>query len=55
MLPTQPDTLTALLVTPIWFAILGGAYAVVRKSPLHQARVAESKTMAKAETVTASS
>ncbi len=50
-LTTQPDTLTALLVTPIWFAILGVAYAVVRKSPpLHQARVAEWKAMAEGET-----
>ena len=49
-LTTQPDTLTALLVTPIWFAVLGVAYAVVRKSPLHQARVAEWKAMADAET-----
>jgi D-serine/D-alanine/glycine transporter len=53
-LTTQPDTLTALLVTPIWFAILGVAYAVVRRSPLHQARVAEWKAMADAETVSAS-
>jgi D-serine/D-alanine/glycine transporter len=52
-LTTQPDTLTALLVTPIWFAILGIAYAVVRKSPLHQARVAEWKAMAQAETAAA--
>jgi D-serine/D-alanine/glycine transporter len=41
-------------VTPIWFAILGVAYAVVRRSPLHQARVAEWKAMADAETVSAS-
>ena len=49
-LTTQPDTLTALLVTPIWFAVLGVAYAVVRKSPLHQARVAEWKAMSDGET-----
>ena len=39
-LTTQPDTLQALLVTPIWFALLGIAYAVLRRTPLHQARVA---------------
>lgn len=49
-LTTQPDTLTALLVTPIWFAILAVAYTLVRKSPLHQARVAEWKAMAETET-----
>ncbi len=49
-LTTQPDTLTALLVTPVWFAVLGLAYAVVRRSPLHQARVAEWKAMADGET-----
>ncbi|MDQ0030029.1 amino acid permease [Arthrobacter bambusae] len=49
-LTTQPDTLTALLVTPIWFAVLAAAYAVVRKSPLHQARVTEWKAMAETET-----
>ena len=52
-LTTQPDTLTALLVTPLWFAVLGAAYAVVRRSPLHQARVAEWKAMADAETASA--
>jgi D-serine/D-alanine/glycine transporter len=49
-LTTQPDTLTALLVTPVWFAVLGVAYALVRRTPLHQARVAEWKAMADAET-----
>lgn len=49
-LTTQPDTLTALLVTPTWFAVLAVAYALVRKSPLHQARVAEWKAMAETET-----
>jgi D-serine/D-alanine/glycine transporter len=48
-LTTQPDTLTALLVTPVWFAVLGVAYAVVRKSPVHQARVAEWKAMSDTE------
>ncbi len=38
------------VVTPIWFAVLGVAYAVVRKSPPHQARMAERKAMADAET-----
>ena len=53
-LTTQPDTLTALLVTPIWFALLGGAYAVLRRTPLHQARVAEYKAMAAEEREAAS-
>jgi D-serine/D-alanine/glycine transporter len=48
-LTTQPDTLTALLVTPLWFAVLAVAYAVVRKTPVHQARVAEWKAMADTE------
>ncbi|MFZ3453837.1 D-serine/D-alanine/glycine transporter [Arthrobacter sp. 7Tela_A1] len=48
-LTTQPDTLTALLVTPIWFVLLGAVYAVLRRTPLHQARVAEYKAMAEAE------
>ncbi len=37
-LTTQPDTLTALLVTPIWFALLVVAWLLVRKSPNHIAR-----------------
>ncbi|MGY2744671.1 amino acid transporter [Arthrobacter sp. UYCu723] len=37
-LTTQPDTLTALLVTPAWFAVLGGAHAAVRRTPLHGGR-----------------
>ncbi|WP_066302196.1 D-serine/D-alanine/glycine transporter [Arthrobacter luteolus] len=48
-LTTQPDTLMALLVTPIWFALLGGIYAVLRRTPLHQARVAEYQAMAAGE------
>ena len=39
-LTTQADTLQALLVTPIWFILLGVVYAVLRRTPLHQARVA---------------
>jgi D-serine/D-alanine/glycine transporter len=53
-LTTQPDTFVALLVTPLWFAVLGAAFAVVRRSPLHQARVADWKAMSDAETATAS-
>ncbi|OAN42745.1 D-serine/D-alanine/glycine transporter [Microbacterium sp. H83] len=34
-LTTQPDTLTALLVTPIWFGVLFVAWLFVRKSPHH--------------------
>ncbi|MDR6867185.1 D-serine/D-alanine/glycine transporter [Microbacterium resistens] len=37
-LTTQPDTLIALLVTPIWFVILFGAWMFVRRSPNHLAR-----------------
>ncbi|MCC9173899.1 D-serine/D-alanine/glycine transporter [Arthrobacter sp. zg-Y179] len=39
-LTTQTDTLQALLVTPVWFVLLGLAYAVLRRTPVHQARVA---------------
>lgn len=53
-LTTQPDTFTALMVTPAWFAVLGVAYAVVRRSPVHQARVAEWKAMSDAESRAAS-
>ncbi|MBO0897077.1 MULTISPECIES: D-serine/D-alanine/glycine transporter [Arthrobacter] len=48
-LTTQADTLQALLVTPIWFVLLGVVYAFLRRTPLHQARVAEYKAMAAAE------
>ena len=51
-LTTQPDTLTALLDTPVWFMIPGVAYAVVRRSPTHQARVAERNAVSDAETGT---
>ena len=37
-LTTQPDTLTALLVTPIWFIVLGIAWAILRRRPTHLAR-----------------
>ncbi len=40
-LTTQPDTLLALLVTPIWFVILGVAWFILRKRPSHLARYAE--------------
>jgi len=36
-LTTQPDTLVALLVTPIWFIALGLGYLVVRRNPKHEA------------------
>ena len=48
-LTTQADTLQALLVTPIWFVLLGAVYAFLRRTPLHQARVAEHKAMVAAE------
>ena len=37
-LTTQPDTLAALLVTPIWFVLLGAAWLVLRRRPAHIAR-----------------
>ncbi|NUS34947.1 MAG: amino acid permease, partial [Pseudarthrobacter sp.] len=37
-LTTQPDTLAALLVTPVWFLVLGGTWAVLRRRPAHLAR-----------------
>ncbi|GLB69314.1 D-serine/D-alanine/glycine transporter [Arthrobacter mangrovi] len=37
-LTTQPDTLTALLVTPVWFVVLGVAWAILRRRPTHLAR-----------------
>lgn len=40
-LTTQSDTLTALALTPIWFLILGIAYAIMRKNPNHMRRVAQ--------------
>ncbi|WP_407080151.1 D-serine/D-alanine/glycine transporter [Arthrobacter zhaoxinii] len=39
-LTTNADTLQALLVTPVWFALLGIIYTVLRRTPVHQARVA---------------
>lgn len=40
-LTTQPDTLVALLLTPIWFMVLGAAWVIMRKRPSHLARYAE--------------
>jgi D-serine/D-alanine/glycine transporter len=37
-LTTQPDTLMALLVTPVWFLVLGAAWLVLRRRPAHVAR-----------------
>jgi D-serine/D-alanine/glycine transporter len=37
-LTTQPDTLVALLVTPVWFILLGAAWLVLRRRPAHVAR-----------------
>ena len=49
-LTTQPDTLTALLFTPLWFVGLGIGYLVLRRNPehariraAHDAKVAEEK------------
>lgn len=36
-LTTQPDTRTALLLTPLWFAVLGAGYLVLRRNPGHAA------------------
>ncbi|WP_402839714.1 amino acid permease [Microbacterium sp. GXS0129] len=43
-LTTQPDTLTALLVTPVWFAVLVVAWLFVRRSPHHLERHAAHMT-----------
>jgi D-serine/D-alanine/glycine transporter len=40
-LTTQPDTLTALVITPVWFVILGVAWFILRRRPAHLARYAE--------------
>ncbi|MBM6620568.1 D-serine/D-alanine/glycine transporter [Micrococcaceae bacterium RIT802] len=34
-LTTQPDTLQALLFTPVWFVALAIGYLVIRRNPLH--------------------
>ncbi|MFE7544730.1 hypothetical protein [Streptomyces platensis] len=39
-LTQEPDTLRALLVTPVWFVILGIAWAALRRRPRHVAREA---------------
>ncbi len=36
----KSDTLQALLVTPVWFVILGVVWAVIRRRPLQMARAA---------------
>lgn len=36
-LTTQPDTLTALALTPLWFIALGIGYLVLRRNPQHAA------------------
>lgn len=36
----QSDTLQALLVTPVWFVVLGVAWAALRRQPRHLAREA---------------
>jgi D-serine/D-alanine/glycine transporter len=48
-LTTQPDTLTALLVTPVWFVLLGVAWLVLRRRPAHLARYAAFQDELKAE------
>lgn len=46
-LTQQDDTLVALLVTPIWFAVLAVAYLVLRRSPAHaRARAAHREKVA---------
>ncbi|MFF8786329.1 D-serine/D-alanine/glycine transporter [Streptomyces sp. NPDC015125] len=39
-LTQEPDTLRALLVTPVWFVILGIAWAALRRRPRHVSREA---------------
>ncbi|MGF7123783.1 D-serine/D-alanine/glycine transporter [Rhodococcus sp. AG1013] len=36
----KDDTLQALLITPVWFAVLGVAWAIVRRRPAQMARAA---------------
>ncbi|WP_308188390.1 D-serine/D-alanine/glycine transporter [Nocardia australiensis] len=36
----KTDTLHALLITPVWFAILGVAWAILRRRPVQMARAA---------------
>jgi D-serine/D-alanine/glycine transporter len=45
------DTRLALLVTPVWFLLLGAAWHFNRQTPLQQARIAEWKAVRDAETV----
>ena len=49
-LTQESDTLQALLVTPVWFAVLGVAYLVVRRSPHHQALREQHREKVRAET-----
>ena len=49
-LTQEADTLQALLVTPIWFVVLGAAYLVVRRSPHHAALRERHKEKVLAET-----
>ncbi|MFD4367076.1 D-serine/D-alanine/glycine transporter [Rhodococcus sp. NPDC058521] len=37
-LTQEEDTLQALLVTPVWFVVLGVAWAIIRRRPEHVAR-----------------
>jgi D-serine/D-alanine/glycine transporter len=48
-LTQEPDTLRALLVTPLWFVALGIGYLVLRRNPYHQARRAEFRALVTAE------
>ncbi|MFG1782542.1 D-serine/D-alanine/glycine transporter [Rhodococcus oryzae] len=36
----KEDTLQALLITPVWFAVLGVAWAIIRRRPVQMARAA---------------
>ena len=48
-LTTQPDTLMALVFTPIWFVALGLGYLMVRRNPEHAAIRAEHDAKVAAE------
>jgi D-serine/D-alanine/glycine transporter len=52
-LTTQPDTLIALLVTPIWFIVLAVVWYLVGKTPSHRARYTKFKEDLESERVTA--
>ena len=43
------DTRLALVIAPLWFALLGGAWLLNRRTPLQQARIEEHKALVRSE------